>query len=105
MIQVSQVEKMVGNMWNGAGCEPMEVSRPFHPQPEPSLNVTYHIPCLTHFFCPENGGSRCLQIVATIYQTTWHHIPDDGNLHFWMQFKSSLPTHFFLIIWLPITFM
>jgi hypothetical protein len=55
----------------------MEVSRPFHPHPEPPFHVTYHIPCLTHFYCPENGGSRFLQNVATIYQATWHHISED----------------------------
>jgi hypothetical protein len=29
---------------------------------------------------PEVGGSRFLQKMVNIYQTTWYHIPEDSNV-------------------------
>jgi hypothetical protein len=42
-IQVSQVEKTVGNIWNGAVREGMEVSIPFHPHPKPPFLMLHTI--------------------------------------------------------------
>jgi len=33
-----------------------------------------------HYFGPENRDSRFL-LNVTIYQQTWHHVPEDLNLH------------------------
>jgi len=33
-----------------------------------------------HYFGPENGDSKYL-LNVTIYQQTWHLVPEDLNLH------------------------
>jgi hypothetical protein len=37
----------------------------------------------------EDGGSRSLEVLVPIYQSMWHHIPEDTNLYIFLKFCHS----------------
>jgi hypothetical protein len=46
---------------------------------------------------PEVGGSTFLQNITMIYQTTWHHSPEDNDVHHRLTSKIQNP-HIFCTI-------